>query len=311
MERRTPTSRRIPLSKPHRRKTMTTSRRTRRRRSCRWLSIRPFDDACGLQGALAGVRYEKSTVTAQSLQNQPVSISWNNPTEFSTNFAANPTYSDIKTSYAEFLPNLDLSLQVLPDVLLRGSYSKTISRSDLTQMIGTTSVTNSPKPGSRTATAGNPGLLPYESINIDLGAGSGYYATRAATCRATGSCQSMSRNFRDLGHHPDASVWHHGPERRSAGQQGDCRVDGRRQSRVGAEPYTRRYTSDTGLHRVPSWGSLETLWSFGTSPRPPTATTPISMDSSSRSSICSGTHRFWYAEPAPGLCRAAAHPGTR
>ena len=125
--------------------------------------------------ALAGIRYEKSTVTAQSLEKVPTSIQWNNPTEFSTNFAPNATYSDVRSSYAEFLPNLDLSLQVLPDVLLRGSYSKTIARSDLTQMIGTTSVTFTPKPGSRTATAGNPGLLPYESNNIDLGA-EWYYA---------------------------------------------------------------------------------------------------------------------------------------
>jgi TonB-dependent receptor len=120
--------------------------------------------------ALAGLRYEKSTVIAQSLQKVPTSIQWNNPTEFGTNYAPNSTYSDVRTSYSEFLPNLDLSLQVLPDVVLRGSYSKTIARSDLTQMIGTTSVTNSPKPGSRTATAGNPGLLPYESNNIDFGA---------------------------------------------------------------------------------------------------------------------------------------------
>ena len=125
--------------------------------------------------ALAGVRYEKSTVTAQSLQKVPTSIQWNNPTEFSTNYAANASYSDIKTSYSEFLPSLDTSLEVLPGVLLRGSYSKTIARSDLLSMIGTTSVTNSPKPGSRTATAGNPGLLPYESNNIDLGV-EWYYA---------------------------------------------------------------------------------------------------------------------------------------
>src|SRR5258708_892338 len=125
--------------------------------------------------ALAGIRYEKSTITAQSLQKVPTSIQWNNPTEFGTNFAANATYIDIKSSYAEYLPSLDLSLQVLPDVLLRASYSKTIARSDLTQMIGTTSVTNAPKPGSRTATAGDPGLLPYESNNIDLGA-EWYYA---------------------------------------------------------------------------------------------------------------------------------------
>jgi TonB-dependent receptor len=120
--------------------------------------------------ALAGLRYEKSDVTANSLQKVPVSIQWNNPTEFSTNFATNATYSDVHSSYSEFLPSLDTSLQVLPDVLLRASYSKTIARSDLTKMIGTTSVTNAPKPGSRTATAGNPALLPYESNNFDLAA---------------------------------------------------------------------------------------------------------------------------------------------
>ncbi len=125
--------------------------------------------------ALAGLRYEHSTVTANSLQKVPTSIQWNNATEFSTNYAANATYSSVRASYDEFLPSLDTSLQVLPDVLLRASYSKTISRSDLNSMIGTTSVTNSPKPGSRTATAGNPGLLPYESNNFDLAA-EWYYA---------------------------------------------------------------------------------------------------------------------------------------
>jgi TonB-dependent receptor len=136
-----------------------------------------FDtDFDGMQfKALAGLRYEHSTVTAASLQKVPTSIQWNNPTEFSTNYAADATYSNVRSSYDEFLPSLDTSLQVMPDVLLRASYSKTISRSDLLSMIGTTSVTNSPKPGSRTATAGNPGLLPYESNNFDLAA-EWYYA---------------------------------------------------------------------------------------------------------------------------------------
>ena len=120
--------------------------------------------------ALAGLRYERSDVKAASLQKVPTSITWVNPTEFFTNYAANATYSDVHAAYDEFLPSLDTSLQVLPDVLLRGSYSKTISRSDLNKMIGTTSVTSTPKPGSRTATAGNPGLLPYESDNFDLAA---------------------------------------------------------------------------------------------------------------------------------------------
>jgi TonB-dependent receptor len=126
--------------------------------------------------ALAGLRYEHSTVTANSLQKVPTSIQWNNPTEFSTNFASNATYSSVRSSYDEFLPSLDTSLEVVKDVLLRASYSKTIARSDLNSMIGTTSVTTGPKPGSRTATAGNPGLLPYESNNFDLSAE--WYYTR-------------------------------------------------------------------------------------------------------------------------------------
>ena len=125
--------------------------------------------------ALAGLRYEKSDIKAQSLQKVPTSITWANPTEFFTNYANDPTFSDVHASYDEFLPSLDTSLQVRPDVLLRASYSKTIARSDLNSMIGTTSVTSTPKPGSRTATAGNPGLLPYESNNFDLAA-EWYYA---------------------------------------------------------------------------------------------------------------------------------------
>ncbi len=125
--------------------------------------------------ALAGLRYEKSDVNAASLQKVPTSITWANPTEFFTNYANNPTYSAVHAAYSEFLPSLDTSLQVRPDLLLRASYSKTIARSDLNSMIGTTSVTSTPKPGSRTATAGNPGLLPYESNNFDLAA-EWYYA---------------------------------------------------------------------------------------------------------------------------------------
>lgn len=133
-----------------------------------------FDFATDFNGmpfkALAGIRYEKTNVTANSLQKVPTSVTWVNPTEFDTLYAANATYSDVTSSYGEFLPNLDLSLQVRPDVIVRASYSKTIARSDLLSMIGTTSVTNTPKPGSRTATEGNPGLLPYESNNVDFAA---------------------------------------------------------------------------------------------------------------------------------------------
>jgi TonB-dependent receptor len=120
--------------------------------------------------ALAGVRYEKTTVTANSLQNIPTAVSWDNPTEFHTLFAPGQSYTSVGSKYDEFLPSLDMSLQVRPDALLRASYSKTITRSDLTQMVGTEVVSSTPKPGARTVTAGNPALLPYESNNFDVSA---------------------------------------------------------------------------------------------------------------------------------------------
>ncbi|ESQ85787.1 hypothetical protein AEAC466_01020 [Asticcacaulis sp. AC466] len=126
--------------------------------------------------ALAGLRYEQTDVTANSLEQRPVSVEWVNPTEFFTRFAADPSFSDIKKSYNEFLPSLDTSLQITDKLLARASYSKTITRSDLLSMVGTTSVSTTPKPGARTATAGNPGLLPYESNNVDFSLE--YYYTR-------------------------------------------------------------------------------------------------------------------------------------
>ena len=64
--------------------------------------------------ALAGLRYEKSDIVAASLQKVPTSVTWANPTEFFTNYANNPTYSNVHAAYDEFLPSLDTSLQVRP-----------------------------------------------------------------------------------------------------------------------------------------------------------------------------------------------------
>jgi len=115
----------------------------------------------------AGLRYEQVNVTARSLQKIATAISWDNPTEFHTIYAPSATFSKVTANNYEFLPNFDASLEVLPGFLVRTSFSKTETRPDLTQMIGTTSVGTTPKVNSRPATAGNPGLLPYESYNYD------------------------------------------------------------------------------------------------------------------------------------------------
>jgi TonB-dependent receptor len=114
-----------------------------------------------------GLRYEQVDVTAQSLQKIATAISWDNPTEWHTLYANSATFSKVKAHNYEFLPNIDISYEALENVLVRTSFSKTNTRSNLPQMVGTTSVGQAPKPLSRPATAGNPGLLPYESYNFD------------------------------------------------------------------------------------------------------------------------------------------------
>jgi TonB-dependent receptor len=124
---------------------------------------------------VAGLRYEQADITARSLQKEAIAISWDNPTEFHTIYNDSPTFSKVKAHNYEFLPNIDASYEVMDNLLIRTSFSKTDSRSDLTQMVGTTSVGLTPKVGSRPASAGNPGLLPYESYNYDATA-EWYYA---------------------------------------------------------------------------------------------------------------------------------------
>lgn len=128
--------------------------------------------------AQVGLRYEHTNTTARSLQQVPASITWVNPTEFRTNFLPGAQLSDIRRHYDDFLPSIDTSLAVTSKLLLRASYSKTIARSDLNSLVGTQSVSQAPKPGQRTILAGNPGLLPYESDNIDLAAE--YYFKRGS-----------------------------------------------------------------------------------------------------------------------------------
>ena len=118
--------------------------------------------------AQAGMRYEHTSVTSASLQQTPVSVTWNNPTEFQTQFQPGAQIYTAGSSYNDFLPSIDTSLQLTKKLIARASYSKTITRSDLTSLVSTQVVNANPHVGSRTISAGNPALLPYTSENIDL-----------------------------------------------------------------------------------------------------------------------------------------------
>lgn len=118
--------------------------------------------------AQAGLRYEHTSVTSASLQNTPVSVTWNNPTEFQTQFLPGSQVYTAGSSYNDFLPSLDASLQITKKLLARASYSTTITRSDLNSLVSTQVFNANPHVGSRFITSGNPALLPYTSQNLDF-----------------------------------------------------------------------------------------------------------------------------------------------
>ncbi|WP_232280858.1 TonB-dependent receptor [Novosphingobium nitrogenifigens] len=118
--------------------------------------------------AQAGVRYEHTSVTSASLQNTPVSVTWNNPTEFQTQFLPGSQTYTAGSSYNNFLPAIDASLQITRRLTARASYSSTITRSDLNSLVSTQVVNANPHAGNRTISSGNPALLPYTSQNFDV-----------------------------------------------------------------------------------------------------------------------------------------------
>jgi TonB-dependent receptor len=118
--------------------------------------------------AQVGLRYEHTSSTSASLQNTPVSVTWNNPTEFQTQFLPGSQVYTAGNSYDNFLPAIDASLQITPKLMARASYSTTITRSDLGALVSTQVFDANPHVGNRVVTVGNPKLLPYTSQNFDL-----------------------------------------------------------------------------------------------------------------------------------------------
>ncbi|BFM21004.1 TonB-dependent receptor [Gilvimarinus japonicus] len=123
-----------------------------------------------------GVRYEKTDVTSSTLLPNYISGAWKTPNELLLS-AEGGVFREGSGDYSNVLPNLDFSVNLLDDVLLRASYSKTISRPSYSNLQGA-AVPDSPQArtyDNSTATAGNPDLDPFESTNLDFSA-EWYYA---------------------------------------------------------------------------------------------------------------------------------------
>ncbi|MCF2946984.1 TonB-dependent receptor [Paraglaciecola aquimarina] len=115
-----------------------------------------------------GVRYEKTDVSAYSVQDGIVALNYRNVEELEVIDDNIQAAQSLDGGYSRILPNFDLSLEATDDIVTRFSYSRTIGRPGIGSMFPGTSL-NAPRPeGPFRASQGNPSLLPLTSDNFDL-----------------------------------------------------------------------------------------------------------------------------------------------
>lgn len=117
-----------------------------------------------------GVRYEKTDVTSTSAVAAYNGARWVAETEIVLQASGEREFQTQTGDYDYVLPNLNFNIEVVEDVMLRAAYSETIGRPDYVSIQGGTTVNTIANRGGGGGSAGNPGLLPLESKNIDLSA---------------------------------------------------------------------------------------------------------------------------------------------
>jgi len=119
---------------------------------------------------IAGVRYDQTNVTSASLTPIPIGAAWVATGEFNIIYSAESDFLPNKGSYDNWLPAVDLDIEVIDNVKLRASYSHTITRADYNSLQGGLTLNRQFGIAGGGGLQGNPGLVPFLSKNIDLSA---------------------------------------------------------------------------------------------------------------------------------------------
>ncbi|WP_241557128.1 TonB-dependent receptor [Croceibacterium ferulae] len=129
-----------------------------------------FDVASRPAHLIAGVRYDKTKVDSASLTPVPSGAAWVAQGEFNILYSADSTFLDNKGSYDNWLPAFDFDIEAIDDVVLRASYSHTITRADYGSLQGGLTLNRQFGIAGGGGLQGNPNLVPFLSKNIDFSA---------------------------------------------------------------------------------------------------------------------------------------------
>lgn len=137
-------------------------------------STHQFDLGGAAANLRLGVRYEKTKINSSALVPIPIGTTWVGDNEISIIYGDEADFTTLKGDYKNWLPAIDFDVRPISDVVLRSSYSHTITRPDYASLQGGQTLASPIRVGGSTGSRGNPGLLPYKSKNIDL-SGEWYY----------------------------------------------------------------------------------------------------------------------------------------
>ncbi|MGL5839790.1 MAG: TonB-dependent receptor [Sphingorhabdus sp.] len=150
----------------------TTDRRIREKSITPWIqSFHSFDLGDAQANLRLGLRYEETKINSSALAELPTGTIWAAQNEIS--LVATPgSFTTLKGRYNNWLPAIDFDISPIEDVKLRASYSHTITRPSYADIQGGITLGQPLRVGAggSQAGAGNPGLLPYKSKNVDLSA---------------------------------------------------------------------------------------------------------------------------------------------
>lgn len=122
-----------------------------------------------------GLRYEETSIDSSALVPIPIGTQWVADNEYGLIFDGSQDFTTLTGEYDHFLPAVDFRVDVRDDVVLRASYSQSITRPAYNLLQGGQTVDQLFRIAGGTGSQGDPGLLPFESENFDLSA-EWYYA---------------------------------------------------------------------------------------------------------------------------------------
>lgn len=118
---------------------------------------------------VVGLRYEDTDVRSEALVPRYSHIVWAGANEFVAQIDGQD-FTELSGNYDHWLPNVDFSIEVIEDVVLRASYSKTITRPNYSDIQGGRTIDQIVRLNGGKGNSGNPNLKPFESTNVDFSA---------------------------------------------------------------------------------------------------------------------------------------------